>query len=103
MCIGLLPAWMSVYHLYAVPMEAGEGIRTPETGVTNGCEPLYGCWEPNIEDQPVLLMTESSLQSQNINVLDATLNLDYILRTRDEHSWKKIPVNMGISSIWHLS
>lgn len=94
---------MSVYHLYAVPMEAGEGIRTPETGVTNGCEPLYGCWEPNIEDQPVLLMTESSLQSQNINVLDATLNLDYILRTRDEHSWKKIPVNMGISSIWHLS
>jgi hypothetical protein len=24
-----------------------EGIRSPRTGVTGGCEPMYGCWELN--------------------------------------------------------
>jgi hypothetical protein len=26
-----------------------EGIRSLETGVTNGCESSYRCWEPKLE------------------------------------------------------
>lgn len=42
-----------------------EGIRPPETGVMDGCELPYGCWESDLdllEEQPVSLTTESSLQ-----------------------------------------
>ena len=49
-----------VYHMYA------GALRSPGTGVTDGCEPPCGCWELNpgpIEEKPVLLATEPSLQS----------------------------------------
>ena len=58
MCMGVLSARMSVCHMYAVPKE---GIRSPETGVTDGCEPLCRYWELNQEKKPVLLTTELSL------------------------------------------
>ena len=35
---------MYVYHMHTVPTEAREGIRSPETGVTGGCEPPYECY-----------------------------------------------------------
>ena len=38
--------------------------RTPDL-IADGCEPLRGCWELNsgpLEEQPVLLTTEPSLQ-----------------------------------------
>lgn len=41
-----------------------EGKRYLGIGVTDCCEWLYGCWEPNpgpLGDQPELLITESSL------------------------------------------
>jgi hypothetical protein len=25
-----------------------EGVKTPGTGATDGCEPSYGCWELNL-------------------------------------------------------
>ena len=42
-----------------------EGIRSLGTGVTGGCELPCGCWELNpgpLEEQPVLVTTEPSLQ-----------------------------------------
>lgn len=42
-----------------------EGTRSSEIGVTDGSEPLYGCWQFNLgplEEQPVLLTAEPHLQ-----------------------------------------
>ena len=50
--------------MHAVPVEAREGIRFPETGVTDICEPPHGSWELKsglLEDQ--LLTTKPSLQA----------------------------------------
>lgn len=46
MCVGILPACMSVYHLCARCSERPEeNIRFPGTGVTDGYELLCGCWK----------------------------------------------------------
>ena len=63
MCIGVLPECILVCHMHAAPMEAEEGVGSPGTGVTDGYEPPYGCWELNqdlLEEQPVLLTAEPS-------------------------------------------
>jgi hypothetical protein len=42
-----------------------EGVRYPRIGVTDSCELSIGWWELNLgplEEQPVLLTTEPSLQ-----------------------------------------
>jgi len=55
-----------IYYVYSVPpacMPAGQK-RAPDL-ITDGCEPPCGCWELNsgpLEEQPVLLTTEPSLQ-----------------------------------------
>ena len=44
-----------------------EGIRSPETGVTGGCEPPCRCWEPNsgpLQEQQMLLTAKPSFQTQ---------------------------------------
>lgn len=41
-----------------------EGVRSPETGMTDSYELPCGCWELNpgpLEEQPVVLTTEPSL------------------------------------------
>lgn len=43
-------------YVYIVP-KPEEGIRPPEIRVTDGCEPLCGCWEVSLhplQKQPVL-------------------------------------------------
>jgi hypothetical protein len=43
-----------------------EGVGSPGTGVTDNCELSRRCWELNLsrlEEQPVLLTAEFSLQS----------------------------------------
>ena len=67
MCMGVLPACMSVNHLHAWdPRRPEDDIRSPETGVIGGCKLLpYGCWELNLgplEEQTVLLTTKLALQ-----------------------------------------
>lgn len=45
--------------------EAEEGVEFPGTGVTDHCEPTCGSWRWNmgpLQEQPVLLTVESSLQ-----------------------------------------
>lgn len=53
---GVLPGYMSVYRMYAVPEESRRGhlLDPSGTGVTDDC----GCWEWNpglLEEQPVTL------------------------------------------------
>lgn len=47
------------------PWRPKEDVRSPGTGVTDSHEPSWGCWESNpdpLEEQPVFLTTEPSLQ-----------------------------------------
>lgn len=59
MFIGSLPASLPVRNLLAwCPWRGGEDIRSPESAVTDGCEPTSEYWESNSgppEEQPVLL------------------------------------------------
>ena len=60
---------MSVHHVFAAPTEARRGHQILWSGIMDGCELLYGCWELNLgflEEQPVLLISELSLQPQQI-------------------------------------
>ena len=55
-----------------------EGVRSPATGVTDGCELPCGCWLSTpgcLEEQPVLLTTEPCLQSPSpvLNIFECTL------------------------------
>lgn len=49
------------------PWRPQEGLTSPETGVTEGCELPHRCWELNpesLEEKPVLLIPKPSLQPQ---------------------------------------
>lgn len=48
MYVGVLSAGMSVYFVLAVPVEAKEFTGSPGSYYSFGCEPLWGCWEPNL-------------------------------------------------------
>lgn len=51
--------YVCVPHACLVPTEARRKHRVPLTGITDGCEPLCGCWELN----PGLLEEEAVLYS----------------------------------------
>lgn len=53
--MGVLPA----YSWCATCKQWEEGIGFHDTGVTDACELPYGCWELNLEDQPVLCLHHS--------------------------------------------
>ena len=59
MCVDALPAYMSVHHMCAwCPQKPEEGVRSPGTGGTDGCELLCGSWEWNadsLQEQQVIL------------------------------------------------
>ena len=61
MCVDILPACMSVHRVLPGALRRPEeGVGSPGTGITDGCEPPCGCWESNpgpLEEQPVLLPT----------------------------------------------
>ena len=55
----------SVYPVHSVFADAKEAIRSCGTRVTEGCEPVFGCSELNLnslKQEPVLLTGEPSLQ-----------------------------------------
>lgn len=49
-----------------------EGVSSPGVPVTDSCELPCGCWELNmdsLEEQPVLLTIEPSLQAEDVSKL----------------------------------
>lgn len=66
MCVGVLPAWASVYHLWAWwPARPEEDSRSPGPGVADGCELPVGAriW-PSV-------LWKSSQGSESLNHLSA--------------------------------
>lgn len=65
MCMTVLSACVYVDHIHALCQWRPEkGGRSPETGVTNACEPYRG-WDRNLgplQDPPVFLTIQPSLQ-----------------------------------------
>lgn len=62
MCMGVLPAYVSV--LAWCPWSQEELVGYPGTIVTEDCKLTYGYWESNpdpLKEQPVILTTEISL------------------------------------------
>jgi hypothetical protein len=47
-CRGVFPAFMSVYHMIEPSQRPEEAIRSPESGVTDGCELPCECWDSNL-------------------------------------------------------
>lgn len=72
MCMNILPECISMYHVRAwCPWKAeeGKGIRSPEIRVMDGHEPPCRYQNLNLDplqEQQMLLNTESSLQPQKI-------------------------------------
>ena len=55
-CMHVLPACVSVCHIYAWLIEVRRRHQSPETGGSGDCESLSGCWELNqapLEEQPM--------------------------------------------------
>ena len=50
----MLLAYMSMYHMHAWCQRSEEGVGSPGTWVTDGCEPPCRCWEPNQDPTSVL-------------------------------------------------
>jgi len=61
-----LKTFLPARHACLLPRDAEENAGSPGMAVIDGCEPPSGCWGSNsepLEEQPVLLTTEPSLQS----------------------------------------
>lgn len=57
MCVKILPAGISVYCLYAVPMEDRRKCRIPWDWSYRSCEPPCVCWDSkpgSVEEHLVL-------------------------------------------------
>lgn len=66
-CGCFVPVFMSVPHSCRVPGDVKEDIGSPGSGVRDGCELSYRCWELSLgsqQDQHVLLTDQPSLQPQ---------------------------------------
>jgi hypothetical protein len=65
LCMFVLPACMSVHHMCAWCLRKPEDSDPLEKVFTVSGEPSWRCWELNpgpLEEQPVLLTAEPSLQ-----------------------------------------
>lgn len=65
LCMKVLPGFIYVYHMLA---QGQKGIRSTGTGTTDSFELLLESNPGSVEEQWVLLSTESYLQPQNINL-----------------------------------
>lgn len=71
MCMSILPACMSLYHVYACHPRRleEEGVRSPGTGLRDRCEQPCGCQELDlcvVEEQP--LTAKSSPQPRKVTL-----------------------------------
>lgn len=69
MYMNVLTTWMLVYYMYVWCLRRPkEAMRYPRIRATDSCEFVCRCWELNLgplEEQPVLLRIEPSLQPPN--------------------------------------
>jgi hypothetical protein len=68
--MGVLPAYMQVYNMHAVPTQAKRGRRICLKRITDGCETPCGCWNWDtgpLEEQTVLLIVEPRLHPLDIH------------------------------------
>ena len=69
--------YIYIYHVHAwCPWRPEEGIRSPETGVTDHCE--LRCWGLNLSPLEELLPAEPALQPQAL-IFNLINNLPHIL------------------------
>ena len=47
MCVGVMLACMSIYHMHTVAMASKRVLHPMGTGLTDSCELLCGCWASN--------------------------------------------------------
>jgi hypothetical protein len=73
---------ISIYLFYVREYIHGHCLQTHQKRamdpITDGCEPPCGCWDLNsgpLEEQPVLLAAEPSLQSRIFWFLKLNINL----------------------------
>ena len=102
--MGVLPACMSENHKHTVSTEA---IKSSQAGVTDGREPLCGCWESNpvpLEEQPVLLVTEPSFQPSMVhcylNILTMSLSVKGALSLHRQTSQQRLTVLASLTLSW---
>jgi hypothetical protein len=106
MWMSVLPVWIYVHHVHAVPEEAKEGAGSPGTGVTDGCKPSCGCWELNLgplQKQDVLLASEPSVQHlPQVFVLLFETRSDYVALASLELTMQtRLALNSESSSSCH--
>lgn len=73
------PAHVSVSMFAWCPEKPEEDIGYPETGLTNSCELPCGYWKLNsrpFQEQQVLLMIESSYDTQKLSFKFMIFNLE---------------------------
>ena len=66
MCMGVSPYISVCYMDTLCLLRSEEGIGSPRTGITDGCESPGGRWELNfgpLQEQQVLLIAELSLHA----------------------------------------
>lgn len=75
----ILSACVSVCHLCAWHLQRPDkGIRSPGSGITDGCDWLCGCWELKLsplEEQQALLSPSPFLKTGFLRVALAVLEL----------------------------
>jgi hypothetical protein len=61
----MIDLFLFYVHWFCLHVCLCAGVGSPTTGVADSCEPPYECWESipgPLQEQPVLLTTEPSLQ-----------------------------------------
>lgn len=78
------------------PWTSEDGVRSPGTGFTGGCELSCGCWDPNLgplQEQQVVLALGSVFQPQEW-VLSSTAHVLILLRAA---VWEHLPSSLQAS------
>lgn len=72
MGMSVLLACVQEYHVLACyPQSSEEILRSPGTGVKDGCKPPCGCWELNLDHlkkEPMVLTAKPALSFKHIEV-----------------------------------
>ena len=58
LCMSVSPECMYANHIHTWNLQRSEdSVRSPETEVTDACEPLCVCWELNVDSLHVVSLT----------------------------------------------